>query len=501
MFHSRSALLAAAALAAPLAAQPPAFPGAEGFGAIATGGRGGQVIHVTNLNPGGPGSLQAALDTPGPRYVLFRVSGVIDGPVQLTYDDVTIAGQTSPGGITIRGFHTTEEPYCDADPECIATARTAENWILRFVRLRPGDGPGGLDDGLRLLHTQRAIVDHVSIANATDEAVQISYASDVTIQWSVLAETLGDHAVFGGMLLNYSDPTPGVDWPLDRLSIHHDVWNRILGRMPEVSRESEAAGGTLLDLELSNDLLWDPGYFVDVARETFPYGGGDSEPVGYRLNWVGNFAHARAGFPYGVISFPEPFEGVASTTYFADNRFNLHPEATDYELNYCCDDYPPDPLPAVPEHAIEARHDFPAITYTPASELRRELARRAGALPRDRMDARLAAPLDSGVFDPAPRDANPYGDAFLLDFPPGSPPAPPEDTDLDGMPDAWEEAHGLNPLVQDQNGGQLSLPLTGIEGYTNLECYLAELAAAAERIVFRDGFELGSAVRWSAASA
>ncbi|MDO9022544.1 MAG: hypothetical protein Q7V43_36815, partial [Myxococcales bacterium] len=77
-----------------------AFPGAEGFGANATGGRGGRVIYVTNLNASGPGSFQDAVQQTGPRYVLFKVSGVINGDVQMNVGDLTIAGQTSPGGIT-----------------------------------------------------------------------------------------------------------------------------------------------------------------------------------------------------------------------------------------------------------------------------------------------------------------------------------------------------------------------------------------------------------------
>ncbi len=99
-----------------------------------------------------------------------------------------------------------------------------------------------------------------------------------------------------------------------------------------------------------------------------------------------------------------------------------------------------------------------------------------GAFPRDPMDRRLMAPLQNGVFDPAPRNANPYNDAFLLDFSPGSPPPAPVDTDNDGMPDAWEQSYGLNPSVQDHNGTQLSVPVTGVPGYTNLECYLNQLA-------------------------
>jgi pectate lyase len=83
---------------------PPSFPGAEGFGASASGGRGGQVIYVTNLNPNGPGSLNEALARQGKRYILFKVSGIIDAAAEVIYGDVTIAGQTSPGGIIVRGF-------------------------------------------------------------------------------------------------------------------------------------------------------------------------------------------------------------------------------------------------------------------------------------------------------------------------------------------------------------------------------------------------------------
>jgi pectate lyase len=479
-----------------LSAQPPAFPGAQGFGAAAFGGRGGQVIYVTNLDTSGPGSFQAALDTPGPRYILFKVSGLIDGPVHLLEDDVTIAGQTSPGGIIVRGFHTTEEPFCDQDPVCIQTATTAENWILRHVRLRPGDDGGGLDDGLRLLHTRNAIVDHVSVANATDEAVQVSFANDLTLQYSSLAETLGGHAPFGGMLLNYSDP--GNGWELSRLSIHHNVWSRLLGRFPEMSRESPQAGGTILEIELSNNLLWDPGYFIDVANESYPGGGGISEPIYYRMNWVGNFAHARPDFPYGMIDFREPLgPSPTTTTFWQDNRINLYPALADYQLRYCCNDFPPSPLPTTPSWASATRHPFPPITYHAGTSLRSLLGPLAGALPHDPMDRRLTLPLANGVLDPAPRDTNPYGDAFDFDWT-MAPPAP-LDSDNDGMPNSWEIAHGLNPSVQDHNGLTLSLPITGVAGYTNLEVYLNQLAdQLAGAALFADGFESGSTSAWSA---
>ncbi|HNA95366.1 MAG TPA: hypothetical protein PKZ72_11680, partial [Saprospiraceae bacterium] len=103
----------------------PSFPGAQGFGAKATGGRGGKVIYVTNLNANGPGSLNDALAQEGPRYILFKVSGLIDAAAELVYGNVTIAGQTSPGGIITRGF-LVDEVY---EPD-----GTGDNIILRHLR-------------------------------------------------------------------------------------------------------------------------------------------------------------------------------------------------------------------------------------------------------------------------------------------------------------------------------------------------------------------------------
>ena len=315
-------------------------------------------------------------------------------------------------------------------------------------------------------------MDHCSIANASDEAVEISFSNDVTVQHCLIAETLGDHADRGGMLVNYSAPSAAL--ALDRLSIHHDAWNRILGRMPELSRESPGASGTTMRIEISNNLLWDPGYYVDVNTTTIS-GTGDGDPLHYEMNFVGNLAWARPGFPYGMIALP--FVPGPSSAFLADDRLNLYPGRTDHDLVYCCNDYAthvPDGMR--PAWARAARHDFPPITYVPSATLRDFMVRNVGAFPRDRMDRRLMEPVRTGVFDAAPRDANPYGDALALDFDPASPPAPPVDTDGDGMPDDWERAHGLDPAVAVPNGTALSRSLTGVDGYTDLECYLNELA-------------------------
>jgi hypothetical protein len=473
-----------------------AFPGAEGFGAAATGGRGGRVLYVTTLatDPFGttPGSFQWACNQVGARYILFKVSGLIDQDIQLTRGDVTIAGHTSPGGIIVRQFHTTEDPYCDGDPGCLnnPATRKAVNWVLRHLRMRPANG--GFDDALRLLSTRLGIVDHCSMANAEDECVQVSQCNDITLQNCILAETIGDHANLGGMLLNYSVPAAGLE--LDRITIVKNVWNRLLGRMPELSRESPAAGGSTLNLELSNNLLWDPGFYVDVNQTTVS-GSDAGQPVYYALNWVGNFAFARSDFPFGMMSFPVNAPTGASATFFSGNRMNLYPARQDYQLLYCCNDYPATladpamlPYPDVatpPRFARSTRHPFPAIAYLDSNQVRGYASANAGAFPRDPMDRRLMGPLGTGTLDPAPRDQNPYGDALRFDWT-TAPPAP-ADTDEDGMPDAWEQAAGLN--ANDPADGQsttLSLARLGVAGYPNLEVYLHELhlqrmAAASRR--------------------
>src|SRR5262245_53126369 len=85
-----------------------AFPGAEGWGVVSAGGRGGKVIKVTNLNASGKGSLAEACATEGPRIVAFEVSGVIRGNIRITKPSITIAGQTAPGaGVTVEGVLST----------------------------------------------------------------------------------------------------------------------------------------------------------------------------------------------------------------------------------------------------------------------------------------------------------------------------------------------------------------------------------------------------------
>ena len=447
----------------------PAFPGAEGFGAYATGGRDGRVIYVTNLDAIGPGSLQWAIDQPGAKYILFKVSGVINAQIHLTNGDVTIAGQTSPGGITVRGFVTDESPF--QDQAVRAPTDFAENWILQHIRIRPVSDSVS-DDGLRLRYTRNAIIDHVSIGNALDEAVEISYSNDITVQNTIIAETIGGHSFYGGVLMNYSNPAYGFG--LNNVSLHHNIFNRIEGRLPEGSRESLAAANSTMNLELSNNLYWDPNFFIALGGSTgvVTDPSGNPYPIYWKINAVNNYFRTRADFPYGM--FDDTIMRTATNQlYVSGNAMSAYPGRSDYQLFYCCNDYPS----VTPNTSAQAatklttRLPFPSITYTPTDQLRTVLLNTAGAWPRDPMDTRLLRSVATDTIAAAPRNTNPAGDALLPAI--ASPPAPPTDTDADGMPDSWEIARGLDANVANTNARTLSSA-----GYTDLEVYLQELSAS-----------------------
>jgi len=195
----------------------PAFPGAEGGGAAAVGGRGGRVIEVTNLDGSGPGSLRAGCEASGPRTVVFRVSGLIDlagKRIVIRQPYITIAGQTAPaGGITVKGHEL-----------CIET----HDVVVRFLRVRTGrnDAFGHQEgDGIALVSScANVMIDHCSVGWANDENLQIWSGSDpthhVTFSWNLIAEGLTyDHASCGLIVGSHRDAVGITD-----ISIHHDLF-------------------------------------------------------------------------------------------------------------------------------------------------------------------------------------------------------------------------------------------------------------------------------------
>jgi pectate lyase len=180
-----------------LYSQQLAFPTAEGYGKYALGGRGGSVYEVTTLNPSGPGSLGEAIGTSGPRTVVFRVSGIIEGKFNIKNDRITIAGQTAPGdGICIRG----------------SLGVSANDVIIRYVRVRAN--PKVETDAIGGRYKKNIILDHVSASWSSDEVLSIYHCENVTIQYCMITEACakGDSGHrFGGI------------WGSNYATYHHNL--------------------------------------------------------------------------------------------------------------------------------------------------------------------------------------------------------------------------------------------------------------------------------------
>ncbi len=448
------------------AANLPVFPGAEGFGARITGGRGGEVVYVTNLNASGPGSFFAAMAIPRPRYVLFKVSGVCapstrwDDNHNVREGDVTVAGQSSPGGVILRGLYS--ESRYGSGP----SARN--NMVFRHLRSRDGVD----QDNLRLMDSSNVIVDHCSFAWAGDECAQIGATFNHTVQNSIFAETLGEHYDRGGILIKYSS----AGHPLDNISFHHNLLYRLGGRLPQIDCDDGPSERSETDspvsIESSWNLLWDTGTDIGFKDHYLnPWGQHYRAP--FHLNYVGNYAHVRPSYPYGLFGSTS---GTIDRIYYHNNRLNLYPTFADLDLVFCCNNFATNgPNTRVPAVAVFAPHAFPALTPgTPGDARIDETAAAVGAFPRDPMDRRMIERVRSRQISDTHGSEAEANDAFSLDW--TTPPPPPLDSDDDGMPDAWELHNGLNPLAQDHTGKQLSVAYTGVAGYDNLECYLNRLS-------------------------
>ena len=207
-----------------VAAQALAFPGAEGAGRFAEGGRGGAVIKVTSLADSGPGSLRAAVEAEGPRTILFDVAGTIRlaADLVITEPRVTIAGQSAPGG-----------GIALADATLIVDA---DDVVIRHIRARRGDRSPGEGDSIWIRGGRRIILDHVSASWSIDETLSASarYRNgggfyDLSVQWSIIAESLrNSHHAKGAH--GYGSLIRGGHG--SRISFHHNLWAHHVARMP-----------------------------------------------------------------------------------------------------------------------------------------------------------------------------------------------------------------------------------------------------------------------------
>lgn len=434
-----AAVSALTAISAPASALP-AFPGAEGFGAVATGGRGGRVIKVTNLRTSGAGSLQAALDASGPRIIVFDVSGVIEGDVVIRNGDVTIAGQTAPGaGITVRG-------------RLLARYSAAvSNVIVRFLRVRPVfDGSAGEQfDGAQFSLNSKLILDHLSIAWGVDETLDLYEADDVTVQWSTIesSSTTGHpEGAHNYGLINGPDG--------HRITIHHNLFAHHKARCPAVAngpadiRNNVAYNvrhGFVHHNRASGQFnIVGNAYIKGPSDQLIPFYFDGSAGAGLKYFLADNYIDDPGRFT-GVVNNPwqQPYLHPSFSrlnkpeSYRASSQFNFSRDVPGY---------------------------IPVTTHSAADAQRLVLAQ-AGALPHD--------VVTRGVLQNIERRDGAWGARYVRNLMEGlTPGTAPADADRDGMADAWERAHGLSSSNANDHSKVMS------SGYTAIEEYINELAAA-----------------------
>lgn len=224
-----------------------AFPTAEGYGRFARGGRGGRVIKVTNLNDSGPGSLRAAVEAQGPRTVVFDVSGriVLEDRLVIRNSELTIAGQTAPGiGVCVSNYN--------------LGGLGAEDVLIRYLRVRPGDTSGKTLDGMGLASCDNSIVDHCSISWTQDESFSSRGAKNITLQRTLISEALniaGHKKYEQGKSHGFAASIGG-----DIGSFHHNLLAHCAGRNWSLAGGTDQATRHRGVLDIRNNVVYNWDY-------------------------------------------------------------------------------------------------------------------------------------------------------------------------------------------------------------------------------------------------
>ena len=426
-----------------------AFPGAEGGGMYTTGGRGGKVIHVTNLNDKGTGSLRAAIEEKGARTIVFDVAGVIElqSALKVTSGDVTIAGQTAPGdGICLKNYNFRIH---------------ANNVIVRFIRCRMGDEKKTEDDAMNLytgdndLHD--VIIDHCSLSWSTDECGTFYGMTNFTLQWCVLSESLLN-SVHGKGKHGY-----GGIWGGTNATYHHNLLAHHYSRNPRLDHDyvSTLKG----PVSLVNNVIYNWG-------DNSTYGGESANDKNEfkQYNIINNYYKPGPATASGKYRFIDPWtkacdncSGKMGTKTIVPGHFYMNGNLFSTNDDWSADNWKGT---TADEKVIAVIKSDSAFSYPEkASFLKLQSALEAytsvlnyagASLNRDTVDERIATETKNGTFTYKGSNG---GDKGFID----------SQTDVGGWPEYKGETSSAFP---DWVGDPNAYTLDPQKRYTNLEMYL-----------------------------
>lgn len=412
-----------------------AFPGAEGSGRFAAGGRGGAVYEVNNLSNSGPGSIVDAVSQPN-RTIVFRVSGTIElGSVILEpQSNTTIAGQTAPGdGICLKGR--------------IHIKDFVHDIIIRYIRVRVDEGDAiDIDEGYNI------IIDHVTASYARDEGISCQEdTNNVTVQWCIISESLTFESHSYGSLIR------GVSG--QEKTYHHNLYAHNNGRNPRPGNYTSIGYDPEgLHFDFRNNVVY---------NWSGSYAGYNDDHAGFvsRYNFIGN-DFIRGPESSSTYIFRESSPDAYG--YFADNAHNdvVPPGGMTgqwvlvlFNTSYFT------PAQITSYKARSYLVPMEPVTTTSAAQAKIDVLAGAGASfpARDIIDARIVNDvINKTGHSIATTAEQPEGGWPPLESLPA-----PADSDHDGMPDAWELAVCLDPdNPADCNDDRDE------DGFTNVEEYL-----------------------------
>lgn len=435
-----------------------AFPGAEGFGKYTTGGRGGKVYIVANLNGDGAGSFREAAEAKEKRFIVFAVSGTIHLLSKVIISgNATIAGQTAPG-----------DGICLADQP---VSLGGDNIIVRYMRFRMGDkfqkggmvdGNGG-DDAFGGTRKNHIIIDHCSMSWSTDEVVSVYAGDSTTLQWNLIAEPLNYSYHFEEGDKDYEHHGFGGIWGGKHLSAHHNLFAHCNSRNPRFDgirnapEENVDFCNNVIYNWGSNNIYAGEGGNYNIRNNLFKYGPSTDKNIRYRI--VNPWKREAPFIPFGKFyvhgNYVDGAKDVSENNRLGIDMGNGGTEADKKEA------------------VIDKPHPAVAISMQPANGAYESVLKFAGAsYKRDTLDERIINDVKNrtGKFIDV-QGGFPHGTAYDLTvnaWPALQSLAAPVDTDKDGMPDAWEKQNGLNAAdPSDASQNMLDKHYTNIEVYIN----------------------------------